>query len=69
MEFEVEDSHVMGICTILKPVRCKNREKIRQKKKKINNHTQNSIYVVWQFAYIHGVTKISLFSRKKYRLR
>ena len=33
MEFEVEDSHVMGICTILKLVRCKNREKIHQKKK------------------------------------
>ena len=31
---------------------------------KKNNHTQNSIYVVWQFAYIHGVTEISLFSGK-----
>ena len=32
--------------------------------KKIN-HTQNSIYVVRQFAYIHGVAGISLFSKKK----
>ena len=32
--------------------------------KKNNNHTQDSIYVVWQFAYIHGIAGISLFSRK-----
>ena len=65
MEFEVEDSHVMGICTILKHVRCKNREKNTSKEKNNNTHTQNSIYMIWQFAYVHGVTKISLFSRKK----
>ena len=31
---------------------------------KKNNHTQNRIYVIRQFAYIHEVTGISLFSRK-----
>ena len=29
--------------------------------------TQNNIYVVWQFAYIHEVVLISLFSRKNTR--
>ena len=28
---------------------------------KKNNHTQDNIYVVWQFAYIHRVAGISLF--------
>ena len=40
-------------------VRCKNREKYTLKK---NNHTQDSIYVIRQFAYVHGVIGISLFS-------
>ena len=31
---------------------------------KKNNHTQDSIYVIRQFAYIHGVAGISLFSGK-----
>ena len=31
---------------------------------KKNNHKQDSIYVVWQFAYIHGVAGISLFLGK-----
>ena len=34
-----------------------------QKKKK-KNYTQDSIYVIRQFAYVHGVAGISLFSRK-----
>ena len=42
-------------------MRCKNREKIMPKK---NNYTQDSIYVVWQFAYVHGVIGISLFLGK-----
>ena len=46
---------------IPRPVRCKNRENHTPKK---NNHTQNSIYVVWQFAYVYGVAEISLFSGK-----
>ena len=33
--------------------------------KKNNNHTQDSIYVVCQFAYVHGVAGVSLFSVKK----
>ena len=36
---------------------------------KKNNHKQDSIYVVWQFAYIHGVAGISLFLGKKYRVQ
>ena len=31
---------------------------------KKNNHTQDSIYVVRQFAYVHGVAGISLLSGK-----
>ena len=31
---------------------------------KKNNHTQDSIYVIQQFFYFHGVAGISLFSRK-----
>ena len=46
---------------IPKSVRCKIEKKNTSKK---NNHTQDNIYVVWQFAYVHGVAKISLFSRK-----
>ena len=46
---------------IPRPMRFKNREKYMLKK---NNHTQDSIYVVRQFAYVHEVTGISLFSGK-----
>ena len=46
---------------IAKLVRCKNREKYALKK---NNHTQDSIYVVRQFAYAYGIAGISLFSGK-----
>ena len=34
-------------------------------KKTITSTKQNNIYVVRQFAYVHGVTEISLLSRKK----
>ena len=44
---------------IVRFVRCKNREKICAEKKKI---TQDSIYVVQQFAYVYEVIRISLFS-------
>ena len=44
-------------------IRCKNRDKIYAKKKK-KNYTQDSIYVIRQFTYVHGVVGISLFSRK-----
>ena len=37
---------------------------MRQKK---NTHTQDNIYVVWQFAYIHKVAGISLLSWKNTR--
>ena len=36
---------------IPRPVRCKNKEKYTPKK---NNHTQDSIYVVRQFAYVQN---------------
>ena len=36
---------------------------------KKNNQTQNSIFVVRQFSFVHGVAGISLFSGKKYRVR
>ena len=44
----------------------------KRKKKKIEkayvkekqSHTQDNIYVVRQFAYIHGIAEISLLSRK-----
>ena len=39
----------------------KNRENTRQRKQ---SHTQDNIYVVRQFAYIHGVAGISLLSGK-----
>ena len=45
------------------PVRNKiNRENTRQRKKQ--SHAQNNIYVVRQFAYVHGIAGISLLSRK-----
>jgi len=47
---------------IPRPMRCKNKEKKYTQKK--NNHTQDSIYVVRQFAYVHRVAGISLFSGK-----
>ena len=43
------------------PVRNKNRENTRQRKQL---HAQDNIYVVRQFAYVHGVAGISLLSRK-----
>ena len=44
-------------------IRCKNRDKIYAKKKK-KNYTQDSVYVIRQFAYVYGVAGILLFSRK-----
>ena len=55
-----------NIHKILKSVKCKNRENIYIHQRK-NNHTQDSIYVVWQFAYIHEVVGISLFLGKNTR--
>ena len=40
------------------------REKKKKKDKEKKPHAQNNIYVVRQFAYIHGVAGISLLSRK-----
>ena len=45
-------------------VRCKNIEKYVPKKKKI---TQDNIYTVRQFIYVHRVAEISLFSMKNTR--
>ena len=36
-----------------------------KKKKKKQSHAEDNIYVVRQFVYVHGVTGISLLSRKK----
>ena len=46
---------------IPRPLKCKNREKYTPKK---NNHTQDSIYVIQHFVYVHGVVEISLFLGK-----
>ena len=48
---------------IYRSVRYKNRENICAKEKK-NNRTQDSIYVVRQFAYVYEVTEILLFAGK-----
>ena len=53
------------------------RKKEKKKKKKKRKHTpkkkqlhaQDSIYVVRQFAYVHGVAGISLLSGKKYKVQ
>ena len=62
-------SQLQGIKLNSQPVTNKNREKHTPKKKQ--SHAQNNIYVIRQFAYVHGVTGISLLSRKntKYNLR
>ena len=62
-------SQLQGIKPNSQPVTNKNRKKHTSKKKQ--SHAQNNIYVIRQFAYVHGVTGISLLSRKntKYNLR
>ena len=47
-------------------VSCKNREKYTAKK---NNYTKDSIYVVWQFAYVRRVARDFTTLKKKYRVR
>ena len=47
-------------------VSCKNREKYTAKK---NNYTKDSIYVVWQFAYIRRVARDFTTLKKKYRVQ
>ena len=56
----------MGICTKFLDLWDAKIEKKYTPKK--NNHTQDSIYMVRQFAYVYEVAGISLFSRKKYRV-
>ena len=58
-----------GIKPNSQPMRNKKIEKIHVKEKQ--SHAQDSIYVVRQFAYIHGIAGISLLSRKniEYNLR
>ena len=50
------------LTSLSQPVRNKNREKIHAKEKQ--SHAQDSIYVVRQFAYVHGVAGISLLLGK-----
>ena len=45
---------------IPKSARCQNIEKIYTKKNNNNNHKQDSIYIIWQFTYVHKVIGISL---------
>ena len=58
-----------GIKPNSKPVRNKKIEKTHAKEKQ--SHAQDSIYVVRQFTYVHGVVGISLLSGKNigYNLR
>ena len=46
-------------------MRNKKLEKTHAKKKKKQSHAEDNIYMVRQFVYVHGVTGISLLSRKK----
>lgn len=39
-------------------------EKIKKNMQQRKTIIQDNIYVVWKFAYVHGVERISLFSRK-----
>ena len=43
----------------------KNRENTRQRKQ---SHAQDNIYMVRQFAYVHGVAGIFIIIRKEYKL-
>ena len=53
---------MQGIIPKSQPVRNKiNRENTRQRKQ---SHAQDNIYVVRQFAYVHGVAGISLLLEK-----
>ena len=53
---------VKGIKPNSQPVRNKKIEKTHAKEKQ--SHAQDSIYMIQQFAYVHGVARISLLSRK-----
>ena len=44
------------------PVRNKQIKKTHVKEKQ--SHAKDNIYAVWQFAYVHGIARISLLSRK-----
>ena len=44
----------------------KKEEKTHVKEKQL--HTQDNIYVIWQFAYVHEVVGISLLSGKKIQI-
>ena len=58
MEISLEKGLSVGNLTKIPTVRNKtNRENTRQRKQ---SHTQDNIYVVRQFAYVHGVVGISL---------
>ena len=57
---ELENDVDGNMYEILRPVRCKNREKYTQK----NNYTQENIYVVRKFFYVYGLTRFSLFLGK-----
>ena len=49
------------------PLRNKKIEKNTRQRKK-QSHAQDNIYVVRQFAYVHGVAEIFTIIREKYRV-
>ena len=58
MDFFIRWRHVGNLTKKFQLVRNKtNRENTRQRKQ---SHAQDNIYVVWQFAYVRGVARISL---------
>ena len=57
-----EVNHVGNLTWNSQPMRNKKIEKIHTKEKQL--HAQDNIYMVWQIAYAHGVTRISLLSGK-----
>ena len=58
MDFFIRWRRVGNLTKKFQPVRNKtNRENTRQRKQ---SHAQDNIYVVRQFAYVHGVAGISL---------
>ena len=45
------------------------REKKKKKRQRKQSHTQDNIYVVQQFAYVHKVARISLLLGKNTKMR
>ena len=50
------------------PNLCETKKRENKMPKEKQSHAQDSIYVIRQFAYVHGVEEISLLSRKEYKV-